>query len=50
MHIGQKNIGLCEISHFIKQPCKGACLHEERARNALKLLKQCCTLAKKTEN
>ena len=39
-------IGLYKISHSIKQPCNSVCL--KRARNALKLLKQCSTLAKQS--
>ena len=39
-------IGFHKISPFVKQPCKNVCL--KNVGNALKLLKQCSTLAKQS--
>ena len=39
-------IGLCKISHSIKQPCGSICL--KRVSNASNLLKKCSTLAKQS--
>ena len=39
-------IGLCEISHFLKQPCRNV----KSIINASNLLKQCSTSAKQSGN
>ena len=40
-------IGLFNISHSTKQPCRNFCL--KNVRNASKMLKQCSTLVKQSE-
>ena len=40
-------IGLCKISHFLKQPCRNVCV-EKSVINASKLLKQHSTFVKES--